>query len=91
MSFTSNQKGSGHLVLLLLVIVASGIGLVGYRVVKNNAKKVVTSSVVKSAVAVPAAITNKTQAAQAAKALDSEAIDTTLDSSQLDTALNSVL
>ena len=91
---TRNQKGSSHLVLLLLVLVLAVVGLAGYRVMKkqdSNIAAVNEPSSVAAAPSVPTKIQSKTQAQQASKALDAESIDKTLDSTQLDNDLKSIL
>ena len=93
MKFSTNQKGSSHLVVLLLVVLVAVVGFAGYRVMKNQDASVASTANESTVAAstVPAKIKTKPQAQQASKALDAEAIDKTLDSTQLDSDLNSVL
>ena len=93
MSYTNNQEGSSHIVLVFAVLVLGLIGFAGYRVMnKQNTKTTSASQTVTATTSeVPAKITNKVQAQQASSSLDAESIDTTLDAAQLDAELNSVL
>ncbi len=94
MSHLSDQKGSGHIVLIMSVFVLSVVGFAGYRVMKSQSTKNSPSSsatTVSSATGIPSKISTKAQAKQAIKTLDNEPIDKTLDSSQLNSELSSVL
>ena len=89
---TRNQNGSSHLVMVLVVALVALIGFAALRVVNN--KSTTDTAVVSTPVttaSIPAKIENKTQAAQASKALDAEAIDKSLDSTSLNNDLKSVL
>ena len=92
MSTSKDQKGSGHLVLILAVLLTGVIGYAGWNVMQKNKTVADTTApaVVQQAV-VPAKITNKAQATQAKTALESQKIDNTLNTTQLDADLKSVL
>ncbi len=95
MTNIKDQRGSGHVMLIMLVVVLAAVGFAGYRVMQQQNTSVATADTVSPAptksVAEPSKINNKTQAAQASKTLDAESIDKTLDSTQLDAELDSVL
>ena len=80
-----NQRGSSHLVLLVLVFVVVAIGLIGVRVL--NHQNVTTASTTPA----PAAIKSSTDIDQASKSLDGTAIDSSLNTDNLDKDLSTVL
>ena len=86
------QAGFSHTMILMSLVLLALIGFAGYRIMNNKPKTVPAESTSAAPVAqLPAKISTKPQAQQAAKALDKEAIDTSLGSKQLDNDLNSVL
>ena len=88
-----DQRGSSHIFLLLLLFVFAAICYSGYLVyVKQGTKPVLNNAATAAKVIpIPAKIETKAEAEQASKALDAEAIDTRLDSSQFDNMIKSVL
>lgn len=91
-----NQIGASHVVLFVAVAVIAAVGVVGYRVASNTANDQSTSdSNISSAanhdVSVPNQINTKADINQASKALDSTSVDSSINPSQLDQDLNSVL
>ncbi len=87
-----NQKGSSHLVALLALVLVGVIGYAGWHVMQaNKTDPNANSSSQTVAAAVPSKIVTKAQANQATKALDSDSLDSSLNTSQLDSDLSSVL
>lgn len=91
MKTQSTQAGFSHTFVVLSLLLLALIGFAGYNVLNKNHKNTATNNSSAATVQLPAKISNKAQAQQAAKALDKESIDTSLDSGQLDADLNSVL
>lgn len=90
MTFKKSETGAAHLALIIVVILVVVIGFVGYRVVKNNNKSLSNTPVAVNNNA-PTQIKTQADVKQAAKALDATSIDSSLDPSQLDKDLNSLL
>ena len=91
-----NHKGSSHIVLILAVAVIAAVGVVGYRVVSNNASdQTDSSSNISSAenhsVSIPKQFNNTADINQASKALDNTQVDSSINPNQLDQDLNSLL
>jgi hypothetical protein len=89
MSYRSlNQTGVSHLIVVLAVVVLGAVGFASYRVVQMNKPATQDAAV---AAKTPAKIQSKADLEKASKSLDDENVDQTLDSSQLDDDLNSML
>lgn len=86
----SNQKGFGLLAVLLVVVVVGAVAVVALRVVGNESPNG-TASTVKKTASVPATLTTKADVTQAASALDSTNVDSSMNPDQLDSDLNSLL
>jgi hypothetical protein len=85
-----NQRGSGHVVLLLAVLVVAVVGFAGYRVM--SAKSPADTSDTASANAtVPAKLTSKADVLKASNALDQTAVDSSVNPDSLNNDLNSLL
>lgn len=90
MTLSQNQRGSSHIVALLVVVVVAGIAFAGYRVM--NRDSIVASSVpAVSTSKVPATLKSKSDVEKANASLDSTAIDSSVDPGQLDGDINSLL
>lgn len=92
-SLRNDQRGASHIVALIVVVLVAVVGFAGYRVMnaqKNVASNSSTNSSQKS-VATPTRIQSKEDVTQASKSLDSDQIDSTLDTTSLDADLNSLL
>ncbi len=86
-----NQRGAAHLVAIFGVVLLAVIGFTGYRVMHNSKNnQTASTTTTTSNTTVPAKIQNKTDVQQASKALDSTS-SSTIDPSQLDADLSSLL
>jgi Tfp pilus assembly protein PilX len=90
-NLNKNQQGFGHTLVLLLLVVLSGVGLVGYRVVNKNRKVAVSPTAVVNVVKSASKIANKNDVIQVSKALDSDPGTTQLDTAQLEADLANIL
>lgn len=84
-----NQRGFEHVSVIVLVVVLGVVGFGGYYVMHANRDKTPVSQ--SSQVTAPATIQSKADLQQAGKALDADQNDNSLNESQLDADLNSVL
>jgi hypothetical protein len=91
MKTSSNQAGSGHLVLLVALAVIVVVGVVGYRVAHNTDTGTTTNLNPVSASAVPATIKSTADLKKADQALDSTTIDNSVNPNQFDNDINSLL
>lgn len=80
----SSQEGAGIIALVLVMAVIVAVAVVGYRVVKLHDNTVASDNIPAHSVAYPVKITSKANLTQAANALQSSAINSSLDTSQLD-------
>lgn len=90
MNILTNQRGSSHLAALLGVAVIVVIGVVGYRVMKTTDTGNIVSSATRSTSKAPDSIKSTADLKQAGSALDSTAIDGSVNPNQLDGELNSL-
>jgi uncharacterized protein HemX len=88
-----SEQGVGHLLLLLGVVVIAAIAFVGYRVAtdKNSSTSSKSSQATTAETAAPQAINNTKDLEQAQSAVNSSNLDSDLDSSQMDSDVNSLL
>lgn len=83
MKLFSDQRGSSHIVLIGLIIVLGVVGFAGYRVMNANKDETATT--------VPSKIESKKDVQQAQKSLDSDNLDSDLNTADLDKDLNDLL
>lgn len=88
MRISLNQRGAGHIVLLVAVTVVVAAGIVGYRVMQNNSPDATSRGSSKAEKPVPAKIDSKSDLQQASKALNSTDIDSSVNPNQLSSDLN---
>ncbi len=91
MKYSLNQRGSSQLVAILAVAVIAAVGVVGYRVVSQPSNEQSSTPVVSSSAKVPTTIKSKSDVRKADAALNSTAIDSSVNPNQLDSDLNSLL
>lgn len=84
-----NDRGIGHIVVLMAVLVTVAIAFVGWHMTQPDASG--TAAVGISKTAAPGAIKNNVELQQASNALDTTPIDKNLDTSSLDSAVNNLL
>ncbi len=89
----SNQSGSHVIALALAVLVVGLIAFAGYRVYQMQQTANAPSSSTTASTSVPAKITNAATLEQAGSALDAASVqlNSNLDDSSLDMAVNSML
>lgn len=91
MKISRNQSGSGHLVLLVALVVIVLVAIAGYRVANNTDTGTTTSLNPIQATAVPATIKSKADLQKASNALDSTTIDNSVNPDSFDNDINSLL
>ena len=86
-----NQSGIAHLGILLGLVVVAAIAFAGYRVMSQQSDNLTAET--SASATVPAAIKTKSDLSQTGKALDQTSADlnNNLDSSSLDSDINSML
>ena len=90
-SLNHNQSGSGLVVVALLVLVIGLAGFAGYRVAHKDKSASNKDASVSQQTQPPAKIQSSADLKKANKALDSTAIDSTVNPGQLDNDVNSLL
>jgi hypothetical protein len=88
-----NQNGSGHIVLIVGLIVVAAVAVAGYRVVQNTdtGTPETSTSVSSNASEPPETIKNTADLNKASASLDNNSIDRGVDPNQLDSDLNALL
>lgn len=86
---TLNQKGVGHLLIVLALLVVATIGFVGWKVLGSDDTGTASVSTSEQ-VAVPATIKDKSDLNQASQALDTTDIDSGVNPDSLNSDLNSL-
>lgn len=91
--FTMNQKGSGHIAVVIVVLFLAVAGFAGFKIMHKNTSVATPASAATKAAAVPAAINSKADLVQVSKALDdsSSQIDGGLNDNTLNADLNDML
>lgn len=87
----SSQSGIGHLVLILTLVVLTLAGLVGYRVWSNQQDEQNTTNSNAQQVTAPENISSVSDLDQTTAALEQAAIETDLDTADLDQDIQSLL
>lgn len=96
MKFTQqNQQGFSVVEAVIILVIAAGVGLAGYKVYQHShssqSKGQAANSSAPSATSFPAKITSTNDVKQASKALEAQQIKTKLNPTQLDQYVKSLL
>lgn len=91
MSARKNQRGFALAELLILAVVVVVIAVIGFKVINKPSDLANGSSTSNSQTALPSKISSKADARKAAKALDSQPIDSQLNPNQFDANIKSLL
>lgn len=90
-SLVRNQRGFGHVGVLVLVAVVAVVGLVGYRVVKSADSLNGSDASFSASTTVPKSINSTADVKKASAALSNTPIDGTVNPNQLNNDLSSLL
>lgn len=86
-----SQRGFALAELLILAVVVVVIAVIGFKIVNKQSGLASDSSTDSSQAALPSKISSKADARKAAKALDSQPIDSQLNPNQFDASIKSLL
>ena len=93
MSLNKSQTGIGHVIAVLLIVVALGVAFAGYPVYKAGQKTDSDTTATSSSSELPATIQTKADLTATGKYLDNTAteLNSSLDTSSLDSDINQLL
>jgi hypothetical protein len=89
--FHKDQRGVGHIIGIVLLLVIVGVAAIGYRVAQTSDANTVSDTATPAAVIVPSKIQSTADVKKADRALDNSGIDGSVDPSSLDNDINSLL